>query len=127
MIDTAGIRDSEDPVEMIGIERAWKALNMADLILLLLDVNEYNAHQFTKEEQFILEEYAEKTIVLINKVDLIPAYEFNDSFLDPKIFTLPLSVKNRLGFEELKDEILRRVYEGNSSISAKPLLSNIRQ
>jgi tRNA modification GTPase len=60
-------------------------------------------------------------------VDLIPAYEFNDSFLDPKIFTLPLSVKNRLGFEELKDEILRRVYEGNSSISAKPLLSNIRQ
>lgn len=127
LIDTAGIRDSEDPVEMIGIERAWKALNMADLILLLLDVNEYNAHQFTKEEQFILEEYAEKTIVLINKVDLIPAYEFNDSFLDPKIFTLPLSVKNRLGFEELKDEILRRVYEGNSSISAKPLLSNIRQ
>jgi tRNA modification GTPase len=120
LIDTAGIRESEDPIEMIGIERAWKALNMADVILLLLDAAEYNNHNFTKAEQFIIEEYAEKTIVLVNKIDLIPFYEFNDSYLPQNIFALPFSVKNGLGFEELKREILRRVYEGNCIICDEP-------
>jgi len=127
LIDTAGIRDSSDPIEKIGVERAWKALNKADVILLLLDVNEYNAKRFSKEEQIIMEEYAEKTIVLINKIDLISSYELNDSYIPKDIFVLPFSVKTRFGFEELKKEILRRVYEGNHAISAEPLLSNIRQ
>ncbi|NLO97213.1 MAG: tRNA uridine-5-carboxymethylaminomethyl(34) synthesis GTPase MnmE [Peptococcaceae bacterium] len=127
LIDTAGIRDSSDPIEKIGVERAWKALNKADVILLLLDVNEYNAKRFSKEEQIIMEEYAEKTIVLINKIDLMSSYELNDSYIPKDIFVLPFSVKTRFGFEELKKEILRRVYEGNHAISAEPLLSNIRQ
>ncbi len=127
LIDTAGIRESEDPVEMIGIERTWKALNMADVILLLLDVSEYNSHCLTKEEQIILEEYAEKTIVLINKVDMVPDYEFVDSFLPLKVFAIPFSVKKHFGFGDLEKEILHRVYEGDSSISPEPFLSNIRQ
>jgi len=127
LIDTAGIRESKDPVEMIGIERAWKALNMADIILLLIDVFDYNSRRLTKEEEIILGEYAEKTIVLINKIDLIPDYEFNDSFLPPEVFALPFSVKNHFGFDKLEKEILRRVFEGEASISAEPLLSNIRQ
>ncbi len=127
LIDTAGIRESQDPVEMIGIERAWKALNIADVVLLLLDATELNAHRLTNEEKSILEEYAKKTIVLINKIDLVPQFNFDESFLPPDVCTLPFSVKDNVGFAELEEEILRRVFEGVSSISAEPLLSNIRQ
>lgn len=127
LIDTAGIRESEDPVEMIGIERAWKALNMADVILLLLDASELNYRRLTKEEKNILEEHANKTIVLINKIDLLPSYDFDESFFPPEIFALPFSVKNNVGFAELEQEILRRVFEGESTANIEPLLSNIRQ
>jgi tRNA modification GTPase len=127
LIDTAGIRESQDPVEMIGIERAWKALNMADVILLLLDATEIYSHKLTKEENNILEEYANKTIVLINKIDLIPDYEFNESFLPPEVFALPFSVKNNIGFAELEHKNMRRVFEGEAAVSTEPLLSNIRQ
>ncbi len=66
LIDTAGIRESADPVEMIGIERAWKALNMADIILLLLDAAELQEQNLTKEERSIMEEYGSKTLGLLN-------------------------------------------------------------
>ncbi|NLI92880.1 MAG: tRNA uridine-5-carboxymethylaminomethyl(34) synthesis GTPase MnmE [Peptococcaceae bacterium] len=127
LIDTAGIRESQDPVEMIGIERAWKALNMADVILLLLDATELHTRRLTREEKIILEEYADKTIVLINKVDLISQCGLTETFIPPEVFVLPFSVKDRIGFTELEEEILRRVLEGEAAISAEPLLSNIRQ
>jgi tRNA modification GTPase len=127
LTDTAGIRESDDPVEMIGIERAWKALSMADVILLLLDASEIRSGRLTNEERIILEEYANKTIFLINKIDLLSSYEFNDTFLPPEVFALPFSVKNRIGFAELETEILKRVFEGEIFVTIDPLLSNIRQ
>ncbi|MGI6450809.1 MAG: tRNA uridine-5-carboxymethylaminomethyl(34) synthesis GTPase MnmE [Desulfitobacteriia bacterium] len=127
LIDTAGIRESEDPVEMIGIERAWKALNMADVILLLLDALELKENKLTKEERNILEEYAAKTIVLINKIDLRPDFRLDEALLPAGVLALPFSVKERIGFTELEDEIVRRVFEGDISVSTEPLLSNIRQ
>lgn len=127
LIDTAGIRESDDPVEILGIERAWKALAMADVILLLLNAGDLQEKRLTKEEKSILEEYGSKTIVLINKIDLIPAYELDESFLSYQVFALPFSVKEKIGFNELEQEILRRVFEGDSFVSCEPLLSNIRQ
>lgn len=127
LIDTAGIRESDDPVEMIGIERAWKALNMADVILLLIDVTKTNAQTLSKEEKAVLDEYAHKTIVLFNKIDLVPDYEFDDSFLPPEVFAIPFSVKEYIGFTELEEELKRRVFEGEAVVSIEPLLSNIRQ
>jgi tRNA modification GTPase len=43
VVDTAGLRDSDDPVEKIGIERAWQEINKADLVLLLTDDNDASA------------------------------------------------------------------------------------
>jgi len=127
LIDTAGIRESQDPVEMIGIERAWKALNMADVILLLLDATELYSERLTKEENNILDEYADKTIVLINKFDLITEKTPNIPLLSSKVLALPFSVKENIGFDQLEQEILRRVFEGDASVSTTPFLSNIRQ
>lgn len=127
LIDTAGIRESDDPVEKIGIERAWKALSIADVILLLIDADQFRTSGFTTEDKSILEEYAKKTIVLMNKIDLLPDNSYDTSFLPSEVLALPFSVKDNIGFAELEDEILRRVFEGESIISAEPLLSNIRQ
>ncbi|RNC28951.1 MAG: tRNA modification GTPase MnmE [Candidatus Dichloromethanomonas elyunquensis] len=127
LIDTAGLRESQDPVEKIGIERAWKALNFADIILLLLDASALHSQDLTKEEKLILEDYPDKTIVLINKIDLTSPYDISDTFFPPDVFVLPFSVQKRIGFAELEEEILCRVLEGEASVSQQPLLSNIRQ
>ena len=72
LIDTAGIRQTEDVVEKIGVERARKAMNSSDLILLLFD----SSSSLTEEDRFIVKEAAcavqqcSRCIVLLNKTDL---------------------------------------------------------
>lgn len=67
LIDTAGIRDTKDQVEKIGVERSRKALDAADLILLLID----NLEELTAEDRELLEATKDKQrIVILNKTDL---------------------------------------------------------
>lgn len=67
LIDTAGIRDTNDQVEKIGVERSRKALDAADLILLLID----NSTELTAEDRELLEATKDKQrIVILNKTDL---------------------------------------------------------
>lgn len=67
LIDTAGIRDTKDQVEKIGVERSRKALDAADLILLLID----NSTELTAEDRELLEATKDKQrIVILNKTDL---------------------------------------------------------
>lgn len=68
LIDTAGIRDTEDVVERIGVERAKKELEEADLILFILDAS----HPLTDEDTFIAKELPEgvPVVVLLNKQDM---------------------------------------------------------
>ena len=67
LIDTAGIRDTNDQVEKIGVERSRKALDAADLILLLI----YNSTELTAEDRELLEATKDKQrIVILNKTDL---------------------------------------------------------
>lgn len=127
LIDTAGIRESSDPVELIGIERAWKALVIADVIILLLDSAELKLNNLSKEEKSIIDDYGDKLIVLVNKIDTMENYKLDDSLFPPETFVLPFSVKKGIGFEELEEELLRRVFAGEAYTSSTPLLSNIRQ
>ncbi|MDO4799254.1 MAG: tRNA uridine-5-carboxymethylaminomethyl(34) synthesis GTPase MnmE [Bacillota bacterium] len=67
LIDTAGIRDASDEVERIGIERAKKAANEADIIVLVLDLSS----ELTEEEAMLIEHFSDRpTLVLLNKSDL---------------------------------------------------------
>ena len=67
LIDTAGIRDTEDVVEKIGVEKSKKALEKADLVLLILNNNE----KLTKEDKELLKQSKEKQrIIVVNKTDL---------------------------------------------------------
>ena len=67
LIDTAGIRETEDIVEKIGVEKSKKALDNADLVLLILNNNE----ELTKEDKELLEiSKNKKRIIVVNKTDL---------------------------------------------------------
>lgn len=121
LVDTAGICESQDLVERLGIERTWKALQTAELILLVVQAN----LPLTKDEYHILNTYGDKVIVLINKIDLL---ENEESSLEYKnIHWIPFSVLQHRGFEELEFEIQGRVYQGEAVLSSDPLISNVRQ
>lgn len=127
LVDTAGIRESEDLVEKLGIERSWKAMEKADLILLLVQPGQ----NLTTEELRILNDYSKNVIVLINKVDLLENSEKSEEVLQSYPTHLgvwiPFSVKEEIGFNELEMEIKRRVYLGSDERTKEPLLSNVRQ
>ncbi|MFA6807583.1 MAG: tRNA uridine-5-carboxymethylaminomethyl(34) synthesis GTPase MnmE [Eubacteriales bacterium] len=127
LIDTAGLRESLDPVEKIGIERTWKALNIADVILLLLDVKSVKDGVLSKDEEIILNEYGNKTIVLVNKVDLEKDFSVDIFKFSNDVCVIPFSVKEYVGFNLLEDEIIRRVFDGQTVQPSDALLSNIRQ
>ena len=99
LIDTAGIRTTDDTVEKIGVLKSLNSLDEADLVLLLLNNNE----KLTKEDLELLEKVQDKTtIVVINKNDL------PDKIDIAKIKNLPIVYINTLtptGILPLKDKI----------------------
>ncbi len=127
LVDTAGIRESNDVVELLGIERSWRAIEKADLILLLIQAGS----ELSLEEQRIIKENAHKVIVLMNKVDLLSEFPERERSADSDLFKLgvwiPFSVKENKGFSELEEEIKKRVYQGNEERTKEPLISNVRQ
>lgn len=96
IIDTAGIRKTEDVVESIGVKKSLDYLNQADLILFVLDANE----PITEEEQDLFENIKNKKhITIINKMDLNPNFEFN------KEECVYLSTLENKGIDDLKQKI----------------------
>ncbi|MCW9028779.1 MAG: tRNA uridine-5-carboxymethylaminomethyl(34) synthesis GTPase MnmE [Kangiella sp.] len=101
IIDTAGLRDSDDTVEKIGIERAWQEINKADQIILVADAtetHEFVPHEidpaFTKFEQF-----KEKLLIVANKADLTNSIKVSEN---SQYKVLSLSAKTGQGIDELK-------------------------
>ena len=127
LVDTAGIRESEDLVEKLGIERSWKAIEKADLILLLIQAG----NKLSLDEERILKENTKKVIVLMNKMDLISKLPEGERTMNPELSDLgvwiPFSVKENVGFTKLEEEIKNRVYQGDEERAKEPLLSNVRQ
>ncbi len=97
IIDTAGLRDSNDPVEKIGIERAWKEVEKADLILLLIDDNDKN----TEANQAILKQLPSHLPIfqVHNKIDLSGK---KSGKRKGKIY---ISAKQHIGIELLKEHL----------------------
>jgi len=99
IIDTAGIRETDNIVEKIGVEKSKSIINECDLIIFILNYNE----KLTKEDLELLEKIKDKKhIILINKIDL--EQEIDLSKLNSKY--LKVSVKDNVGIDELKQEII---------------------
>jgi len=95
LIDTAGIRQSSDYVESIGIKRSHKAINDADLVLLVLD----SSNPLTEEDNELLElTKNKKRIIIANKIDLKAKWNIEDAIY--------ISAANKDGLEKIAERIL---------------------
>jgi tRNA modification GTPase len=102
IIDTAGLRETEDEVEKIGIARTWKAIEQADLALLLLDARE----GLTPADRAILEKLPARLprITVKNKIDLIGSAP--EKHLEGADIALSVSVKSGAGMDLLQQALL---------------------
>ncbi|MER0437852.1 tRNA uridine-5-carboxymethylaminomethyl(34) synthesis GTPase MnmE [Emticicia sp. W12TSBA100-4] len=107
-IDTAGIRETKDVVESIGIERSKDAMRRAEIVLLLSDSQDSN-------EDFISEFDEDKIIRVRNKIDLVEKAE--------NVESLAISAKNNIGIDELKAAI---VAKAKTKKQADTMLTNLR-
>lgn len=98
IIDTAGLRESQDIVEQEGIKRAWREIKQADGIVLLIDANQID--ELNRIRTALLEGIpASKPILtVVNKIDRYPIASSTDE-------VLPLSAKTGQGLEALKSEL----------------------
>lgn len=120
IIDTAGIRETEDVVEKIGVERSREKINEADLILLVLDTS----REIDKEDREIIEAIKDKkSIVLLNKIDL--DNKIDDLILEGFENIIKISAKEDIGIDGLKNEIKNMFFNGTID-SESLIVSNSR-
>ena len=111
-IDTAGIRETEDVVENIGIKKAYEKAENAQLIIFLIDARTEKKAQRKQEIDLIKKRFPNKRLLVIaNKIDLISNNDRNalESEIDNLIL---LSAKNKAGIEDLKNELISLVNIG---------------
>lgn len=123
VIDTAGIRDTEDVVEKIGVERALKAAEEGDLIIYVADGSRPLDDSDRKIIEFIR---TRKAIVLINKMDLPMEADKKELERLSGKRVIPVSAKEEQGIEELEQEIKTLFYSGNLTFNDQVYITNVR-
>lgn len=123
ILDTAGIRKSDDKVEQIGIEMAWEKAEEADLILYVVDSSEV---MDDNDREIIHSIQKKKTIVLLNKSDKErkTGREEIQALCDFPI--QEISAREGTGEEELKDRIEKMFFDGDISFNEEVFITNKR-
>lgn len=118
-IDTAGIHDTDDIIEKIGINKSIDKINDADLVLMIFNNNDY----FDDEDKKLLDLTKDKNrIIVINKIDLEKKlkYDFNENIVK-------ISALNNDGLDNLKNEIKRLFNLDKLNQDDMKILNNVRQ
>jgi len=124
LIDTAGLRETTDPVEKIGVERALQKLKEADLVLFLIDVSEKPDDE-TLQLYKKIKEYPQ--IVVLNKIDLKPNYlEEWKGLFEGKAEVIPVSVKEGINLELLSQKIYEKITSERGT-EIPEVVPNVRQ
>lgn len=101
--DTAGRRETDDPVERIGVDRAKRAMEQADVALIVIDASQ----PLSEEDVQLLEQADARTILCLNKTDLPPALSRAD--FDANLETIELSAQSGAGVDALLTALERRL------------------
>ena len=122
MIDTAGIRDTEDIIENIGVEKSLKIMDEADLVLFMLNNNEEVTDDLIELSTKLVDK---KYLVLVNKIDLERMLDLDKLNID-KDRIVNLSIINNQGIDELKDKIVELFKLNELETKDPTYLSNTR-
>lgn len=123
MMDTAGIRSTEDTVEKIGVERARTYAKEADLILYVVDTST----ELDENDEEILELLKEKkAIVLLNKSDLTPVITVEMLQKKTSQPIIPISARMEQGVDRLEEKIREMFFQGDISFNDEVYITNVR-
>ena len=123
IIDTAGIRKTDDVVEKIGVDRAKESMKNADLVIYVVD----SSKELSKEDYEIIEMIKEKNaIVLLNKWDLksVVTKEEMRKLSNKKIISI--SAKENVGIDDLEETIKEMFFHGKIEMNDEVYITNIR-
>ena len=118
IVDTAGIRDTIDIVEKIGVEKSLSVAENSDLVIFILNNNEEIS---SEEKELLLKLKDKKMIIVVNKIDL--ENKLDKSILDDYV---EISVKEGIGIDKIKDKIKTLFNLGEIETSDLTYLSNAR-
>ena len=123
LIDTAGIRQTDDIVEKIGVERSLQSIDEADLVIVVLDAKSGIDNE---DKEVLSSTQNSKRIILINKTD-ISSPDFTDKLAEyPNEGIIEISAKTAQGIDTLADKI-RRMYELDKITAASgAIITNMR-
>jgi tRNA modification GTPase len=124
LLDTAGIRETADIVEKIGVERSKNALAQADLVLLVLNYNE----PLHEDEISLLEQVKmRKVLVIVNKTDLPQRLDVDAvRRYIPAEQLVMMSIQREEGLDKLEEAISRMFYSGQMETADAAYVSNVR-
>jgi len=133
IMDTAGIRETEDIVEKIGVNKAKENAENADLIIYVID----SSSALDENDYDILKMiHGKQSIILLNKSDLdmiVTAekvkkayFAVNDSISEFNIPVIEISAKHHKGIEELEENLKNMFYEGNLAFNDEIYITNVR-
>ena len=123
IIDTAGIRETDDVVEQIGVSRAKLAADEADLIIYVVD----GSRELDENDAQIMELIRDrKAVVLLNKTDLETV--ISEELLQEKTgkTVISISAKEETGIDKLEKTIQNLFYEGSIDFNDEILITNVR-
>ncbi len=127
IVDTAGIRDTEDAVEKIGVARAMDALADADLILYVIDASEALDENDSRIMDMI---HGRKAIIVLNKSDLPTTTDSSVITAAAGLQDIPciaVSAREGTGFDKLRRTVQEMFYEGNVHANDEVLITSLRQ
>lgn len=126
MIDTAGIRQTEDVVEKIGVEKAREYAESADLIIYVADASRKLDENDREIAQIIA---GKKVVVLLNKSDLEPVLTREELgiFLENEFPVIEVSAKEEKGIRELEQQLKTMFLSGDLSFNDEVMITNMRQ
>lgn len=124
LIDTAGIHETDDKVEKIGVQRSEKALDQADLVLLLIDAS----HPLNDEDRVLLDKTAhKKRIIILNKMDLGQKLTLSRMQELTKSEVIATSILKQDNLDGLENLIKKLFFSGIENSNDQILVTNQRQ
>lgn len=123
IVDTAGIRETEDVVEQIGVSRAKSVADEADLIIYVVD----GSCPLDENDEMIMELIqGRKSVVLLNKTDLTMVVSESELAQKTGQRVIAISAKEETGIEELEKTIRNLFYGGELNFNDEVLITNVR-